>query len=115
MTGSVAAPEAGRRGELARADAGRAGPGAAADPLLTLSGLSVSFGRLRALDDVNLSVRTGELVALAGFGDGAGKTTWSAASLRSGPGQRRGVLRGRHMPPDQAAAIKRGSRWSGKT
>ena len=43
-------------------------------PLLTVSGLSLSYGRLRALDDVNLNVRSGELVALAGE-NGAGKTT----------------------------------------
>src|SRR5271154_1640235 len=43
-------------------------------PLLTVSGLSVSYGRVRALDDINLSVRSGELVALAGE-NGAGKTT----------------------------------------
>ena len=44
-----------------RADAGRADAG----PLLAVSGLSVSYGQLRALDNVSLSVRTGELVALA--------------------------------------------------
>jgi signal transduction histidine kinase/ABC-type multidrug transport system ATPase subunit len=108
MTGSVAAPEAGRRGESARADAGRAGPGAAADPLLTLSGLSVSFGRLRALDDVNLSVRTGELVALAGE-NGAGKTTLvRCIAGEVVPASGEVFFAGRHMPPDQAAAIKQG-------
>jgi len=108
MTGSVAAPEAGRRGESARADAGRTGPGAAADPLLTLSGLSVSFGRLRALDDVNLSVRTGELVALAGE-NGAGKTTLvRCIAGEVVPASGEVFFAGRHMPPDQAAAIKHG-------
>ena len=47
-------------------------------PLLTVSGLSLSYGRLRALDDVNLNVQSGELVALAGE-NGAGKTTLGAA------------------------------------
>ena len=71
MTGSLAAAGVG-----ARADPGpRAiGSAAAAAPLLTVSGLSVSYGRLRALDNITLTVRTGELVALAGE-NGAGKTT----------------------------------------
>ncbi len=51
-----------------------AGVGEQDTPLLTVSGLSVSYGRLRALADVDLSVRSGELVALAGE-NGAGKTT----------------------------------------
>src|SRR5271167_3890610 len=42
--------------------------------LLTVSGLSVSYGRIRALNDISLSVRSGELVALAGE-NGAGKTS----------------------------------------
>ena len=53
MTGSVVAAGA----EARRPDAGRA----AAAPLLTVSGLSVNYGQLRALDGVNLSVRTGEI------------------------------------------------------
>jgi signal transduction histidine kinase/ABC-type multidrug transport system ATPase subunit len=43
-------------------------------PLLSVSGLGVRFGPLTALDGVDLRVRTGELVALAGE-NGAGKTT----------------------------------------
>ena len=109
----MVAAEAGRRGEsvrsdAARSDAGRAGPRAAADPLLTVSGLSVSFGRLRALDDVNLSVRTGELVALAGE-NGAGKTTLvRCIAGEVVPAGGEVFFAGRRMPPDQAAAIKQG-------
>jgi D-xylose transport system permease protein len=54
MTGSLAAAETGPP-----ADAGPA-EGAVA-PLLAVSGLSVSYGRLRALEDVSLSVRSGTL------------------------------------------------------
>jgi signal transduction histidine kinase/ABC-type branched-subunit amino acid transport system ATPase component len=43
-------------------------------PLLSVSGLAVRFGPLRALDGVDLVVRPGELIALAGE-NGAGKTT----------------------------------------
>jgi signal transduction histidine kinase/ABC-type multidrug transport system ATPase subunit len=44
------------------------------EPLLSVSGLAVRYGALRALDGVDLDVRPGELVALAGE-NGAGKTT----------------------------------------
>src|SRR5215470_3078673 len=43
-------------------------------PLLTVSGLEVRFGAVRALHRVDLSLRPGELIALAGE-NGAGKTT----------------------------------------
>jgi signal transduction histidine kinase/ABC-type multidrug transport system ATPase subunit len=45
-----------------------------APPLLSVSGLAVRFGSLTALEGVDLQVRAGELVALAGE-NGAGKTT----------------------------------------
>ena len=50
-------------------------PGAiGAAPELTVSALTVRFGALTALDEVDLAVQAGELVALAGE-NGAGKTT----------------------------------------
>ena len=103
MTGSVVAAGA----EARRPDAGRAA-GAAAAPLLTVSGLSVNYGQLRALDGVNLSVRTGELVALAGE-NGAGKTTLVRCIAGDVvPASGEVFFAGRRVPADQAAAVKQG-------
>jgi branched-chain amino acid transport system permease protein len=69
------AATAGRRS--ARADGTRGGPGGSSPPgntVLRVSGLSVAFGGVRALTDVSLEVRDGELVGLIGP-NGAGKTT----------------------------------------
>jgi signal transduction histidine kinase/ABC-type multidrug transport system ATPase subunit len=77
-------------------------------PLLTVSGLSVSFGRLRALDDVNLSVRSGELVALAGE-NGAGKTTLVRCIAGDVvPASGEVYLAGRRVAADHAAAVRHG-------
>ena len=104
MTGSVAAAEAAPRSEAARAGASRAEAG----PLLTVSGLGVSYGRLRALEDVNLSVRTGELVALAGE-NGAGKTTLvRCIAGEVVPASGEVYFAGRRVTADQAAAVKLG-------
>jgi branched-chain amino acid transport system ATP-binding protein len=45
-----------------------------AEPLLRVSGLSIAFGGLRAVQDVSFEVPRGRLCALIGP-NGAGKTT----------------------------------------
>jgi signal transduction histidine kinase/ABC-type multidrug transport system ATPase subunit len=77
-------------------------------PLLRVSGLSVNYGRIRALDDISLNVRSGELVALAGE-NGAGKTTLVrciAGDVIPAAGEI--YLGGRRVPADPAAAARLG-------
>jgi signal transduction histidine kinase/ABC-type multidrug transport system ATPase subunit len=114
MTGSVVVAKAGSRAERdPRPEPGRLVTGAiaatsAAPPLLRVSGLSVSFGRVRALDGVDLSVRSGELVALAGE-NGAGKTTLVrciAGDIVPATGEV--FLAGKRVPADPARAAKQG-------
>lgn len=45
-----------------------------ADPILTVSGLAVSYGRVRAVQGVDLTVNKGEVVAMLGA-NGAGKSS----------------------------------------
>ncbi len=81
----TAAGSAGSAGAAARtvsvlaaaAGAGRPEP-ARAEPLLRLDGVAVSYGAIRALQDVTLEVRGGEIVTLLGA-NGAGKTTAARA------------------------------------
>src|SRR5262245_25772690 len=67
--------------------------------MLTISGLSVSYGGLHALEDVSLEVAEGEFVTIVGP-NGAGKTTLLRAisgSVRAAAG--RLELRGRDLTP----------------
>ena len=57
-----------------------------ADAVLEISGLSVRYGGLVALNDANLSVRQGEIVGLIGP-NGAGKTTFIDAVTGFTPAQ----------------------------
>jgi signal transduction histidine kinase/ABC-type multidrug transport system ATPase subunit len=120
MTGSVVAAGPGTRarwshrwgrgrGQAGRPEPGPGAPGAApAPPLLSVFGLSVSFGPVRALDDVTLSVRTGELVALAGE-NGAGKTTLVRCIAGDViPASGEVFFAGRRVPADPAGAVKHG-------
>src|SRR5258708_6279679 len=85
---------------------GEAAPSSA--PLLQVSALAVRFGPLRALDGVDLAVRPGELVALAGE-NGAGKTTLVrciAADIRPTSGEVH--FDGRPVSRDRLAAARQG-------
>jgi signal transduction histidine kinase/ABC-type multidrug transport system ATPase subunit len=78
------------------------------EPLLRVSALAVRFGALRALDGVDLVVRPGELVALAGE-NGAGKTTLVrciAADIRPTFGEVR--FDGRPVSRDLVSAPRHG-------
>ncbi|MGH3260051.1 MAG: ATP-binding cassette domain-containing protein, partial [Streptosporangiaceae bacterium] len=113
MIGSVVLARAGSRAERKpHLEVALGGADAPADssetPLLRVSGLSASFGQIRALDHVDLSVRAGELVALAGE-NGAGKTTLVrciAGDIVPITGEV--FLAGRRVPADPGGAAKHG-------
>ena len=75
---------------------------------LRVSGLSVNFGPVRALSDIGITIRDGELVALAGE-PGAGKTTLVrviAGDVTPAVGEI--TLRGRPVPADSRARERHG-------
>ncbi len=77
-------------------------------PLLSVSGLAVQFGALRALDGVDLTVRPGELVALAGE-NGAGKTTLvRCIAGEIAPTAGRILLSGRRVQAEPLSVARRG-------
>src|SRR5215510_1486437 len=88
---------------------------AGARPLLSVQGLAAWFGPLRALDRVDLSLRPGELVALAGE-NGAGKTTLvRCISVTWHPVPGRYCWRAGRCQRTRLRRCGAGSRWSGRT
>jgi signal transduction histidine kinase/ABC-type branched-subunit amino acid transport system ATPase component len=79
-----------------------------AAPLLSVTGLAVQYGRLRALDGIDLEVRAGESVALVGE-NGAGKSTLvrCIAGDRA-PTTGQILVSGRRLPAVPAAAARLG-------
>jgi branched-chain amino acid transport system ATP-binding protein len=78
------------------------------EPILTAEHISISFGGLKALDDVSLEIYPGEIMAIIGP-NGAGKTTM--LNILNGfykPDEGRIVFEGRerpkHMKPNRIAA-----------
>ncbi len=81
---------------------------AVAAPLLAVADLGVSFGSVRALDGVSLTVRPGELVALAGE-NGAGKTTLVRCIAGDiPPTQGEIFFAGRRVAPDPGVVARQG-------
>jgi ABC-2 type transport system ATP-binding protein len=81
------------------------GPAAGDRPAIQwgAEGVSVSFGRLQALDQVSVGVRPGQVTAVVG-GDGAGKTTLlrcvaGALAPSGGEARRPGAQRIGYLPP----------------
>ena len=88
--------------------AGMRAPAGSGEPLLTVSNLSARFGPVHALERIDLTVCSGELVALAGE-NGAGKTTLVrciAGDVTPAGGEIH--LAGRRVHADPAAAAKHG-------
>ncbi len=84
-------------------------------PELSVSGLTVRFGALTALEGVHLALRAGEVVALAGE-NGAGKTTLIrsiAGDVTPASGSSGWRAAGRADTRRRRAA--RRSAWSGRT
>jgi ABC-type multidrug transport system ATPase subunit/signal transduction histidine kinase len=77
-------------------------------PVVSVSDLVVRFGPVRALDGIDLDIRPGEVVALAGE-NGAGKTTLVrclAGDIAPSSGEI--LLGGRPLPADPVSAARHG-------
>jgi D-xylose transport system ATP-binding protein len=99
----------------------------AAQPLVAMRGMSISFGGIRAVDDVSLDLHAGEVVGLLGH-NGAGKSTFikmlsgasmgkpsrsTARAMRVATASRRSIKRWRWPtiwtpPPTCSSAVSSG-------
>jgi signal transduction histidine kinase/ABC-type multidrug transport system ATPase subunit len=94
---------------------GSAGPGSRpgsgrtdVPSVVSVSGLAVRFGPVRALDGIDLEIRAGEVVALAGE-NGAGKTTLVRCLAGDvAPSSGEILLGGRPLPADPVTASRSG-------
>jgi signal transduction histidine kinase/ABC-type multidrug transport system ATPase subunit len=83
-------------------------PDLVVEQLLRVEALTVRFGPLLALDDVDFELRQGELVALAGE-NGAGKSTLVRCIAGDiAPTSGRILIRGQRTAPNPAAATRSG-------
>ncbi len=69
-------------------------------PLVQMRDIRVSFGGVHAVDDVNVDVNAGEVVALVG-GNGAGKSTLMRALSGAHPADAGEILIDGHTVLDQ--------------
>ncbi len=85
-------------GEQEKTDNATPGPGACEEPLLRISGLTVRFGGIVALEDVSFDVMAGEIAGVIGP-NGAGKTTLFNCLSRLYPFQGGSIAcQGRSLP-----------------
>ncbi len=78
-----------------------------AEPLLALENLTISYGRVRAVDGVSLSVGRGEVVAILGS-NGAGKSSVARAVVGLTKARGSVTLNGQsiaQLPPHRRAAL----------
>ncbi len=115
VAGSASPSAAGLRQGAGARPASPGSPDGAHRPVLRVTGLSVSFGGVRALTDVSLEVRDGELVGLIGP-NGAGKTTFVDAITGFVTGAGQVELDGHQLaglPPYQRARRGLARTWQG--
>jgi branched-chain amino acid transport system ATP-binding protein len=77
------------------------------EPLLTVENLGVSYGRVRAVDGISLTVGAGEVVAILGA-NGAGKSSVARAIVGLTPASGTVTFAGRpisRLPPHRRAAL----------